>query len=234
MANLQVVTAEPWPAAFDRVGEFWFAIQHVALNALLAAVMTLTGWLLARLLSGLVRRVLGIIRFDETAGRLTGGTTIARHLPTTIAAWAVHWLVIAMTLVLTLEAIGLPIATLAAQRLIEVLPRIATSAVLLILGSMIALLIGSVTSRFLHTVEYRGARLFGQMVTGLLFGFSALLALEQLGFAAQFVMAVGIVAVAAVGLGFALAFGLGCRELVRDFVIEYLKSLDDEKGTRAQ
>lgn len=234
MAHLHVIAAEPWPAALERAGEFGFAIQHVALNALLAAVMTLTGWILARLLSGLIRRVLGIIRFDEAVGRLTGGSTMARHLPATIAAWAVHWLVIAMTLLLTLEVIGLPIATLVAQRLLEVLPRIATSAVLLILGSMIALLIGSVTHRFLHSVEYRGAKLFGQMVTGLLFGFSALLALEQLGFAAQFVMAVGIVAVAAVGLGFALAFGLGCRELVRDFVIEYLKSLDDEKGARAE
>ena len=59
-----------------------------------------------------------------------------------------------------------------------------------------------------------------------------LLALEQLGFAAQFVMAVGIVAVAALGLALGLAFGLGCRDLARDFVVEYLRSLEPDEPKR--
>jgi len=41
---------------------------------------------------------------------------------------------------------------------------------------------------------------------------SRALALEQLGFATQFVMGIGITVVAAAGCA-RLAFGLGCREL---------------------
>jgi hypothetical protein len=66
------------------------------------------------------------------------------------------------------------------------------------------------------------------VVTFVLVGFSALVALEQLGFAAQFVMAIGVVAAGATGLGLALAFGLGCRELARDFLVEYLRSLHED------
>ena len=58
---------------------------------------------------------------------------------------------------------------------------------------------------------------------------SILVALDQLGFAAQFVMALGVVAVATAGLGLALAFGLGCRELARDFLVEYLRALEDSE-----
>jgi len=35
------------------------------------------------------------------------------------------------------------------------------------------------------------------------------------------------------GLALALAFGLGCRELARDFLIEYLRTLDDDRVPRA-
>jgi len=46
-------------------------------------------------------------------------------------------------------------------------------------------------------------------------------------------MILAIVAVAAVGLALGLAFGLGCRELARDFVVEYLRSLDEEGPERS-
>jgi hypothetical protein len=45
-------------------------------------------------------------------------------------------------------------------------------------------------------------------------------------------MGIGITVVAAAGLGLALAFGLGCRELARDFVVEYLRSLEAEEPKR--
>jgi len=60
--------------------------------------------------------------------------------------------------------------------------------------------------------------------------FMVLLALEQLGLAAQLVMAVGIAVVGAAGLGLALAFGLGCRDLARDLVVEYLRAADQESS----
>ncbi len=40
-------------------------------------------------------------------------------------------------------------------------------------------------------------------------------------------MVLGGLAAAAVALALGLAFGLGCRDLARDFVIEYLRSLDE-------
>ena len=132
---------------------------------------------------------------------------------------------------LALDTLGFDLAASVAERLADVVPRIVTSAVLFAVGVLLAMLFGSITRRFLEAADLRAAQPLGQVVTAVLVGFAALLALEQLGFAAQFVMAVGEVAVAAAGLGLALAFGLGCRDLARDFVVEYLRSLDDE-GTQ--
>src|SRR5262249_34896201 len=114
------------------------------------------------------------------------------------------------------------------DRLVDALPRVVTATILLAIGLVLAWVLGASTRRLFESAGLRGSRLRGQVVTAILTGFAVLLALEQLGFAAQFVMALGVTAVAAVGLAVGLAFGMGCRDLARDFVVEYLRSLDED------
>jgi hypothetical protein len=155
-----------------------------------------------------------------------------RRDPAGIVAWALYWVVLTGAAMLALEVLGFSLAASVADRLAEVVPRIVTSAFLFAVGALIALALGGITRRFLVSADVRAARFMGQVVSAVLTGIAALLALDQLGFAAQFVMAVGIAAVASAGVGLALAFGLGCRDLARDFLVEYLRSLEDDGPQR--
>jgi hypothetical protein len=232
MSNLMLIGVEPWSSLLTRLNDLGRASGQGAVNVLVAIVVLLLGWAVAALVSRVVRGVLRAARFDDGVRRVLGPRSTARHEPAGVAAWIVYWLVMAGAALLAFEVLGYSLASSVATRLGEVVPRIVTSAVLFAVGSLIALLIGSIVRRFLESADIRAARFQGQVVSAVLTGFAALLALEQLGFAAQFVMAVGIVAVATTGLGLALAFGLGCRELARDFLVEYLRSLEDEGPKR--
>jgi len=103
-----------------------------------------------------------------------------------------------------------------------------TSALVLLLGIPIAMAAGRILGTMLASTGVRLGKLRSQILISVLVVFMVLLALEQLGLAAQLVMAVGIAAVGAVGLALALAFGLGCRDLARDLVVEYLRAADHE------
>lgn len=232
MRTLVVLQLEPWSDVVARLEELGRSAAGGTLGLLLAIVVMLLGWGAAVLASRLVRGLLHALKFDEGVRGLIGARATARHEPAGVAAWAIYWLVIALAALLALDMLGFNLGASVGERLAEVVPRIVTSAVLFAVGALIAMLFGGITRRFLETAGIRTARLLGQVVSAMLTGFAALLALEQLGFAAQFVMALGVVAVAAAGLGLALAFGLGCRELARDFVVEYLRSLDEEEPRR--
>ncbi len=227
-----VLQLEPWPDALARIGELGRSVERGALVLLIALAVLVVGWAIATLLSRLVGAVLRALRFDQGVRGLLGERATARHEPVAVVVWAVYWAIIACSVLLGLEVVGFDLAGSVGGRLGEVVPRIVTSALLFTFGMAVAVLLGSVTRRFLDSAGIRAARLQGQVVSAILTGFAALLALEQLGFAAQFVMAVGIVAAAAAGLGLALAFGLGCRDLARDFVVEYLRSLDEQGPKR--
>lgn len=228
MLALILVASEPWSRLTERWSELAAASGRGVLALLIAIGVLLLGWLVARVVVALVRWLLRTLRFDAGVRRLLGPRVTGRHEPTLVAGRVVSGVVMAAASMLALETLGLRLAAPVAERLSDVVPRIVTAAVIFAVGFFFAKLISRVTRRFLESADVRGARLQSQIVSIVLSGFAVLLALEQLGFAAQFVMAIGIAAVAAAGLGLALAFGLGCRELARDFVIEYLRSFERE------
>jgi hypothetical protein len=234
MLGLVILQSEAWSAALQRVSDLMSGVEGNALDAGIALLVMLAGWLVAAVLRRVVGTVLGWLRFDDAVMRLRGGRASGGHSPARVVGWGVYWLILASAAVVALDALGLRVAGSVAERLSAVVPGIVASAVLFAVGSLVAMVAGAVTRRFLETAEIRAARLQGQVVTAVLTAFAALMALEQLGLAAQFVIALGIVAVGAVGLALALAFGLGCRELARDFLVEYLRSLDDERASRPE
>jgi hypothetical protein len=234
LSNLILIQAEPWTSLVNRLTDLANGAGQSALYVAVAGIVLLLGWAVAALLSRLVRVALRLLRFDAGVRRVLGTRATLRHDPIGVAAWAVYWAVMAGAVLLALETLGFSLGASVAERLSDVVPRIVTAALLFAIGSLLAGVVGGVTRRFLNSAGVRSAKLQGQIVTAVLTGFAALLALEQLGFAAQFIMALGVVAVATAGLGLALAFGLGCRDLARDFLVEYLRSLEDEGPKRPQ
>lgn len=232
MTHLENVPGELWTTLSLRLQAFGDDASRALFAFAFVAIVLLVGWGLATLFAGFVRLALRGLRFDTVVRKTIGHRFAESHDASALAGWVAYWLVLGAAFTLALETVGFELAQPIARRFEEVIPRILTASMLFALGTLGAVVVGAVTRRFLESAEVRAAAIFGRVVSAVLTGFAMLLALEQLGFAAQFVMAIGVVAAAATGLGLALAFGLGCRELARDFLVEYLRSLEEEAPKR--
>jgi small-conductance mechanosensitive channel len=230
MWSAQISGVTPLQHLMDRVQAMWLSLEEGSMDAALAVVVALVGWGLALLLAWITLRVLRALRFNQGVKTLLQREGDPLPLePAAIGSWAVYWTVVVVGLLLAFDTLGFDLSAPVADRLRDVLPRIVVATVLLIAGVLLAMLLGSLTQRVFSSGGMAGARLRCQVVTAVLTGCAALLALEQLGFAAQFVVAVGVIVVGALGLALGLAFGLGCRDLARDFVVEYLRSMEEER-----
>jgi prepilin signal peptidase PulO-like enzyme (type II secretory pathway) len=201
-------------------------------DLLLAVLIMLAGWGLSFLVAWLVRWMLGVTRFDAGMERLFGHGRGPE--PSVFVAWIAQGAVLVASMLLALDLLGFDLTSSLIARLGEMLPRLIAGGVVLAIGMLVAMLLGALTRRFVESSGMRGARLRGQIVSGVVVGFTVLLALEQLGLAAQFVFTLVIVALAGLALALALAFGLGCGDLARNFVVEYLRSLEDEGPRRSE
>jgi small-conductance mechanosensitive channel len=192
----------------------------------------LVGWVLGRLIGVGLRTLLRAAGFNEGVRRLAGEDARLRHEPAALAGWAVQWFIVLLTVMLAADVLGFDLSRSVTERLAELLPRVTAATIVLIVGIALAMGLGAGTRRLFDSAGFRGAELRGRIVTVTLSAFAVLLALEQLGLAAQFIVALAVTALASAGLALALAFGLGCRDLVRDFVVEMLRSLDDDTPQR--
>ena len=226
---LQLPAPAGWADRFMALGRA--ARDTLAEFGMLVAIL-LAGWLVSVAASWIVKQVLRRLRFNDGLRGLVGHPVLGAHEPAAIAAWAVYWLLLLATFFVAFDLMGLEIGASLAARLRDVMPRVLAATMLLAGGAFAAMIMGAFTRRFFEGAGLPGGRLRGQGVTVVLTFFAVLLAIEQLGFAMQFVMAIGVVIAAAAGLALALAFGLGCRELARDFLVEYLRTLEDDRVPR--
>jgi len=228
-----ILQSQTWDLLVERVRGLLSIGGQVIVDWLLALLVVLIGWVLARLLEAITLHALRALRFNQGVRGLLGGTgSEPAHEPAAFASWAVRWTVVVVTVLLALDVLGLNVTSGVGDRLVDTLPRVVTATIMLAAGLVLAWVLGGAAHRLFEGAGLRGSRLRGQVVSVVLSAFAVLLALEQLGFAAQFVMALGITVVGAAGIAVGLAFGLGCRDLARDFVVEYLRSLDEDKGQR--
>ena len=233
MPLLQVHSWFASEAQWDRLGERLGEIGAAFPGLAIAAILVLAGWLVAVAASWLLRATLRLLPFNAAARRLVGDGLLGAHEPAVLASWALRWLILLASGVIALDVLGFGLSHSLEARLRDLLPRVLTAAVLLVGGSVIAMLLGAVTRRFFEGAGLAGGVMRGRIVSGVLTFFAVLLAVEQLGFAIQFVMALGIVIVAAAGLALALAFGLGSRDLAREFLLEFMRSLDEGRRPRS-
>ncbi len=214
-----------------RVGALLSSAGLWALDVIVAIAIVFIGWVLARVLAWIVKHLLHLLRFNEGMRRVLGDGPVT-YEPTALAAWAVQWTVFLLTVMLAADVLGFDLSRSVSDRLAELLPRVIAATIVLLVGIALAMALGAVTRRLFESAGFRGAVIRGRVVMITLSAFAVLLALEQLGLAAQLIVALGVTAVAAVGLAVALAFGLGCRDLARDFVVEMLRSLEDDTPHR--
>jgi hypothetical protein len=195
---------------------------------LIAGAIALVGWLLGALLSRAAESILALIGIDAPARRLAANTDIRPELlPSRLVGFGVFWLTILGTSVVALRVVGLDLAPSIIARIQDVVPRIVISGLVLLLGIPLSLAASRLLNSLLLQSGVRPNRLRSQGVVALLVAFTVFIALDQLGLAAHLVLAVVIAAVSAIGLAIALAFGLGCRDLARDLIVEYLRASDD-------
>ena len=196
---------------------------------LAAGAIAFLGWLLATLLSRAAQFVLARTGVDASAQQLAapGEPRRPELYPSRIVGFALFWTIFLSAVIVALRVVGLDLAPSIAARMQDVVPRVLTSAIVLILGIPLAIAASRILNALLAPSGLRPNRIRSQAVTALLIGFVVLIALEQLGLAAQLVIAIGITVVAAAGLALALAFGLGCRDLARDLIIEYLRASEE-------
>ena len=199
-----------------------------AVRLVVALAILLAGWLTAKLLKGLVFRFLLTIRFDIASERAGIDDVLVRadirQSPAELVAVLVYWLVLLATLVATVSALGLNQVSEVLTRGLVYAPKVIAAMVVLILGLFFANFLAGVVRAAAANAGMTESDALAALVRYAVVAFTAAVTLEELGIAPELVRSAFVILFGAVALAMALAFGLGCKDLAREWMVRYLDS----------
>ena len=182
---------------------------------LVLAAGVVVGWVVKRV----IVRILIWLRLDRLSGRFgwraalgRGDTRAALY---SLAGTAAMIVVVLLFLENALEIWGLTVLSRMADRVMVSLPEIGLALLVVVVGVLVARMAGERIEDLLEEEEFRRARLAGAICRSVLLTLTGALALWQLGFARQIVLAAFLILFGAIGVAFALAVGLGSAQAVR-------------------
>jgi len=206
--------------------QFWGDFSNqVALwlpNLVGALLLLFLGWLLAALGQAIVRGLLQRLGLDRLAER----TDISRALVgmeidgsfSRLLGRLVYWFILLFFILAAAESLGLPGVSRTLSVLVSYVPNILAASLILLLGSVLAHIIGDAVGALAVGSGLSGGQVLGQVTRYTILGITIILALGQLRIQTTLLIALAIILVTAIALALGLAFGLGNRELARNIM----------------
>jgi len=208
--------AEQFELLFQSLREFAGEVVAFLPRLLVAVLLLIVGWVVARLVRRLTLKALRLARVDVVAEKagiedflVQGGV---RLTTVSILANLAYWVVNLTVILAALTALGLGSATELFNRLVLYIPNVIAAVIVLILGSLFAQFLGTLTRTYLANLGVDGAEAIGNLARVAVVVFVVAVGLEQLSIGGQVLVSAFQIAFGAFCLALALAFGLGGRE----------------------
>ena len=219
-------------------GDAVFLALSNALNAFLNAIplvigallIIIIGWviagLLARLTSEVLRRVGADRLFAEHGGEVYGERT--RDIkPSVVGGELVKWLIRLVFLVAAANVLGLTQVSELLNDVLLWIPNLIVAAIILLVAPLLARFVRGAIEVGAGEMGFTNAPLLGRIAEIAIVAFAVVIAINQIGIAADLVNTLFIGLVAALALAFGLAFGLGGRDVAAQLTQRWYEQSQD-------
>ncbi len=206
---------------------FWSELASFVPQLLAALVLLLLGWMLAKLARSGVMRLLKLLNFERAAEK-SGLESFLKHAELDVSVAAIlgnlaYWLIILVMIVFVANSLGLHVVADLFNRVVLYIPNVIVAILVLVFGTILARFINRLVFAWLSNVEFEGALTVSTFSEYAMMVFVFFMAMEQLQIANELLTAAFIIAFGALGLAFALAFGLGGRDWAARVIEEHTR-----------
>lgn len=210
MKILDALSAQPTTRAILET------FRSVMPRILLAVVVVVAGWIIARVLRAMVRRLLGRWHPRPTGGPAGAGWAeiVDEGRPGQLIGGTVYWIVMLAAIMTATEVLGLRVITTGLTSAARHIPRLLAAALLVIAASVGSKLLGRAVVRAAAMAGSPYAARLGSLAQMVLIAAAVLMALQQIGVDVSLITTTLLIVLAALVAGTALAFGLGARPFV--------------------
>lgn len=212
-----MIVSELSQATHEVVQEF----AHLLPRLLVMLIIVCAGWLVAYLVKAMLRSALRLLKFDrlsEDAGAAQLLNKAALPSSTELLSRLVFWVVLLGFILLGINALGVIALEDDIARFFLFLPRLFVAVLILFFGMFASSFFSRATLLAAVNANLRSARMLSYSARVVIVVLAVSMAFEELGIAENTILAAFSIVFGALMLGLAIAFGMGGRDLARQFL----------------
>ena len=198
------------------------------LPALLGALLILfLGWLLAKILKAALVKILVAVRLEKFSARSGLSKFLSRgdikHSLADVLGTVFFWIVFLFFINLAADVLKFTLLQNLINSIISFIPNLVVALLIIVVGVLLSSFFKGLVRVTASSYALARADLLGTIVQYLIVFFTLAVALEQLGVATNILVYSVLIIIGALAFGFALAFGLGSREVAGKIVNKILE-----------
>lgn len=204
--------------AMQSLTSMWLEITKIFPNIIGALVVLIIGWLVTKLIVKIIKKVLKLAKAHKLDEKLNTIEIVeGKNLnfdTIKVVSKFVKWVMYIVLLTTASDIMGLEIISNQISNLLGYLPKLFAALVIFILGLLFANFVKNGLKSLFESMDLSGGKMISQVVFFLLLTFISITALNQAGIDTEIITNNINMIIAAFLLAFAIAFGLGAREVV--------------------
>ncbi len=218
------------------LNQFTRTIMNALPKVLGAFLLTLIGWLLARLAMYATRKLLQSKALHPLMERLNQLSfwqqSTVRLDSVQIVSRFVYWVILLLFLVAASETLGWTAVSRTIGTLIGYLPALLSAVVILIIGLYIAQVVRGFIRTALHTLALSSARLISSLAYYIIAILVILTAMDQAGVDTSIITSNLILLVGAILVAFAISFALASKDILQNILASFYSKQNFRVGDK--
>ncbi|UCH11972.1 MAG: hypothetical protein JSW18_03895 [Candidatus Omnitrophota bacterium] len=223
--NWNIVVMDSVREMLTRVGVFIPRLIGVLL-------ILIIGWLIAKLIELVIVRVLKLIRLDTLSERSGTSNFLAKggikYTLSELLGVLAYWTAMLIVIMTALNALQWTVAAELLNKVVAFIPNIIVAVFVLVIGMFVSAVLAGVVRTAASNAGIKQARLLGQITQVVVVIFAVVIALEQLNIGKIIIASAVQIILAAIGLGVAIAFGVGCKDIAGKYVSDLINKLKEK------
>ncbi|MDP3516944.1 MAG: hypothetical protein Q8S94_07235 [Pseudohongiella sp.] len=202
-------------------------IAHLP-NVIGSLFLLIAGWLLARFLRMVITRLIRTLNglLDKQLHGSNLSFVRISSATETLLGFVVFWSTILVFVTIAVGLVGFSAAAAWLDRLVVFMPSLVTGGLIIVISYILGTIARHLVQHAAAATDIARAGLFGQIAQVSFLIIGVVIGLGQIGVDVSFLVILLAIGFAAVLAGFALAFGLGARQMVQNLIaVRHLKQL---------
>ncbi|WP_425075749.1 mechanosensitive ion channel family protein [Psychroserpens sp. S379A] len=224
--------------AMESLSTMWLEMTKIFPSIIGAIVVLIIGWLVSKLIVKIIKKALKLSKANKLDDKLNEIEIVeGKQLnfdTIKIVSTFVKWMIYIMILIVVSDILNLKIISEQISNFLGYVPQLFVALVIFTLGLLFANFVKKGLQSFFESMDLSGGKIISQIVFFLLVIFISITALNQAGVNTEIITSNLTMILAAFLLSFAIAFGLGAREIIADLLRTFYTRKTYEVGKKIE